>query len=285
MQRSPNTDASFTAARVLSWIAVALMAIASAAGTFAPEWLYRDNDLVTNALRGQDIVTLFVAVPVLVGALWFERRGAAWGRICWIGMLSYTAYSYLFYAFGVAFNQLFLLYVALFASAMYALVFSLPRIDVPALVGGFGGRAARFAATGYMGITAVGLGILWTAMSLGFVFTGQVPAPVVASGHPTGVVFALDLAVIVPLMVMGVVQIARRNPWGWMIAAAMSVKGTIYTLGLATATVVVVQAGVGTAFELPIWLTLTVLGAVSLIALVAGSRTRRQQAQAAGGRA
>lgn len=272
---------SLKTAYALSWVAAVLMTIVSAVGTFAPEWLYRDNPLVTYAFSGQDMVSLFVAVPLLVAALVFERRGRVWARICWLAMLSYTAYGYLFYAFGAAFNLFFLLYVALFACSMYALIFSLPRIDVVALTAGLQGRFARGAALGYMSVSALGLGILWTAMSLGFVFTGNVPAPVVASGHPTGVVFALDLAVIVPLMSMGVVQLSRRKPWGWAIAAVMSVKGTVYTLGLCVATIVVSRAGVGSGGELPIWAGLTALGAVSLVALVSGSKRHARRGAAA----
>ncbi len=282
MARTADSGPSFAAARRLSWIVAALLTIVSAGGALLAEQLYRDNALVTQAFKGQDIVTLFVAVPVLVGALLLDRRGSNWGRLCWLAMLSYSAYGYLFYALGAAFNAFFLLYVAIFACSLYALVFSLPRMSAATLARPFRGRVAKWTAIAYMSVSAVGLGLLWTGMSASFWFTGEVPAPVVSSGHPTGVVFALDLSIIVPLMVMGIVQLARGNAWGWVIAAVMSVKGTIYTLGLVVATVVAMRAGVTDGLELPIWVTLTVLGALSLVALVWDSRRPAVAAQPLG---
>lgn len=268
-------------AYVLSWIAAALMALVSAGGAIAPEWLYRDNDLVTYAFRGQDIVTLVVAVPLLVVALLLERRGNARGRLLWMAMLLYAFYGYLFYAFGAAFNVFFLAYVALMACSLYALVFSVPRIDVGALGAAFGAgesraravRAVRALALFYLLFTAVGLGLLWTGMSVGFIVTGDVPAAITAFGHPTGVVFALDLAIVVPLMVVGAVQLWKRRAWGWVLATVLSLKGVVYTLGLSVSTLSVSAAGAGTAAELPIWGVLTVVGAASAVLLMREAAT------------
>lgn len=265
-------------AYILSWIVAALMTLVSAGGAIAPEWLYRDNDLVTYAFRGQDIVTLVVSVPLLVVALLLERRGSARGRLLWMAMLLYAFYGYLFYAFGAAFNVFFLAYVAVMACSLYALVFSVPRIDASALVAAFGAgesraRGVRAVALFYLLFTAVGLGLLWTGMSVGFIVTGDVPAAITAFGHPTGVVFALDLAIAVPLMVVGAVQLWKRRAWGWVLATVLSLKGVVYTLGLSVSTLSVAAAGAGTSAELPIWGVLTVLGAASAVLLMREAST------------
>ncbi len=66
------------------------MATVSAVGVFATDWLYRDNTLVTTTFRGQDMVTLVVAVPLLLFGLVWEMRGSLRGRVLWLGMLFYT---------------------------------------------------------------------------------------------------------------------------------------------------------------------------------------------------
>ena len=83
-------------------------------GVFATDRLCRDNALVTATFRGQDMVTLMVAVPLRVVGLVWEMRGSLRGRVLWLAMLFYTMYGYLFYAVAAAFNQLFLLYVPTF---------------------------------------------------------------------------------------------------------------------------------------------------------------------------
>lgn len=260
--------------RVLSWFVVVLMAMVSAGGVFFSE-VYRDNPLIASTFHWQDYVTLFVAVPLLIIGLVLDGRGSLRGTLIWIAMLGYAVYGYAFYCFGAAFNVFFLPYVALFATSLFAVVLLVPRLDVEGMADRFEGAAARWVAVVYMLVTAAGLGVLWTAFSASFLFTGSVPGPIVASGHPTGVVFVLDLAIVVPLMAIGAVLLIRRRAWGWFLAAVMSWWGWVYTLSLAVASVGTRLDAVGTGSELPIWGILTVLGVASaalVLAAVKGPR-------------
>ncbi len=264
-RESPQLGVSY---RLTAFVAAA-MGVVSAGGAFAPG-LYRDNPLIAATFRGQDVVTLFVAVPLLVLGLVLEVRGSSRGRVLWLAMLFYALYSYLFYAVGAAFNVFFLLYVAIVGLALYALLSSVPRLVLePA-----GARvAARVVGVAYLLVVATGLTVLWTAMSLGYLFTGIVPAPIVASGHPTGVVFAIDLVFLVPPMVLGAIGLLRRRAFGGFLAGVMCLTGTVYTLGLAAAGTAVRAAGHGTGDEVPLWVALTLFGAVAAALLVGGRTT------------
>ena len=262
----------FPTAYVLTGATAATMATASAFGVFATDWLYRDNALVTATFRGQDMVTLVVAVPLLLVGLVLEMRGSARGRVLWLGMLFYSMYAYLFYAVAAAFNQFFLLYVATFGLPLYALLFSVPRLDLTQLGSTMGGRVARIVAITYTSVVATGLGLLWVGISLSYLATEDVPQPIVDSGHPTGVVFAVDLVFIVPPMLLAAIWLARRQPLGWLLAGVMSVGGSVYTLTLAVASVEVSRQNVGAGSELTIWAGLTMLGVLTVALLFAGIR-------------
>ena len=116
----------------------------------------------------------------------------------------------------------------------------------------------------------------WVGMSVGYLVTDEVPRPIVDSGHPTGVVFAVDLVFIVPPMLLAATWLARRRTLGWVLAAVMSVGGAVYTLTLAAASVEIARQDVGAGSELPLWAALTVLGAVTAVLLVAGT-TRHER--------
>lgn len=262
----------FLTAYLLTAATAATMATASAVGVFATDWLYRDNALITATFRGQDMVTLVVAVPLLLVSLVLEMRGSPRGRVLWLGMLFYSMYSYLFYAVAAAFNQFFLLYVATFGLPLYALLFSVPRVDVTRLGSAMGGRVARVVAITYTSVVAAGLGLLWVGISLSYLVTKDVPQPIVDSGHPTGVVFAVDLVFIVPPMLLAAIWLARRQALGWLLAGVMSVGGSVYTLTLAAASVEVSRQNVGASSELPIWAGLTTLGVLTVALLFAGIR-------------
>jgi hypothetical protein len=255
-------------------ILIAILATTASSGGLLLSDLYRDNTWVTSAWRGNDLVTLSIAVPVLAGAIVLARRGSLRAQLVWMAMLAYMLYGYAFYLFGAAFNRFFLLYVGLFAFSILALVFALPRIDAGAVRCSFRQRTPARWIAGYMLLIAVGLGSAWMAMSLGFVLSGVVPEPIVASGHPTGIVFALDLSLLVPGFVLGGIWLWQRRPWGYVLGVIMNVKGATYTLALASASIFADQAGVaGAAGEIPLWLSLTATSALSSGLLLGNMRS------------
>ncbi len=257
VRESPYLRVSY----LLTGLVAVAIAVVAAGGAFAPEWLYRDNPLIAATFHGQDLVTLAVAVPLLIVGLILEVRGSARGRMLWLAMLFNAFYSYLFYTFGAAFNAFFLLYVAIIGLALYTLLSAVPRLQFsPASTAG---RTARVVVIAYLLVVAAGLGLLWTGMSASYLFTGAVPAPIVASGHPTGVVFAIDLVFIVPPMVIGAVGLLGRRAFGGFVAVAMCLSGTIYTLSLAAGSLEGVVARVGDGGELPLWIGLTLFGALT----------------------
>jgi hypothetical protein len=86
------------------------------------------------------------------------------------------------------------------------------------------------------------------------------------------VVFAIDLVFIVPPMVIGAIGLIRRRAFGGFVAVAMCLSGTIYTLSLAAGSLEGVAEGVGTGAELPLWIGLTLFGALTS-SLLLWSRT------------
>ena len=80
-------------------------------------------------------------------------------------------------------------------------------------------------------------------------------------------VFALDLTLLVPWFVLGAIWLLKRQPWGYVIAGILSVKGPLYTLVLAVNSILVVDAGISETSELPLWASLTVLGTAASVLL------------------
>jgi hypothetical protein len=101
------------AALVLSVLALALMIAATAAGLLV-DGLYRDPISTSSMVRGYDLVTLLIVAPALAVGVVGVRRGSTPGMLLWLGMLAATVYTYAYYLFEAAFNDAFLLHVALF---------------------------------------------------------------------------------------------------------------------------------------------------------------------------
>jgi hypothetical protein len=244
---------------ILSILIAILAAIASAGGLLLDD-LYRDNAFVTTTWLGNDAVTLFVAVPILVAGMVFAGRGSLKAQLVWLGALDYMLYNYAFYLFGAAFNAFFLIYAALLGLSIFALILGLVSLDVTRVSQQFSGRTPVRWIGGYFLFVALGLSVVYLAQSIGFIITGQLPAIVTISEHPTSVVFALDLTLLIPWLVVGAVWLMKRQSWGYVVAGILSVKGPLYTLVLGVNSILVLRAGITETSELPLWGTLTLLG-------------------------
>ncbi len=250
-------------ATILSVIIIFLAIIASVSG-IAFNNLYRDNELVTAALYGNDLVTLVVAVPVMAYSLFLSSRGSARAQALWLGSLLYMAYNFAFYLFGTAFNSLFLVYTALFALSVYAIAILLRTLDPDGISGQFHPSIAMKWLSGYMLLVGILLGLFHTVLSLGYVFTGEVPEMISLYDHPTNLIAALDLSVVVPLHILAAVLLWQGRPWGFLLAVITNIQGAIYNLALTLSGISEVQAGVVASFsEAPLWVG---LAATSLLA-------------------
>ena len=187
------------------------------------EGIYRFNSqrLVAEGI-GWDLVTLFLAVPVTVAALFGLARGTLRGRLLAAGMFAYFFYQYLMYATTWAFGPLFLLFVAIYGASLGCIAWIVSTISLASLPTRFSGR---FPARG-IGIFSVVIAVVLVGMWL----TRIVPAMQgeidgVLLGQTTLVVQALDLGIVVPMAFFAGVLAWRRRPVGYLLAALFVVKG------------------------------------------------------------
>lgn len=241
MEAKAKTDAlpflslsSGQAFYLLSVAIVILMATASAGGLLWRD-LYQDNLLVASGWWGNDLVTLLLAVPVTLTSMAMARKGSLRGYLVWSGMVFYAFYNYSFYLFGAYFNAFFLIYVAIFTLSLFALVVGIAPLN-PARVSSRLGRQAPVKAVGvFMLAVSLLLGIFHVQVALGYVFSGNIPDIVTAVGHPTNIIAALDLSLVVPIGILAGWWLMGRRPWGYLLAVLWNVKGAVYLTALSAA--------------------------------------------------
>ncbi|WP_422124507.1 hypothetical protein DHX103_06725 [Planococcus sp. X10-3] len=252
---------------MLSVLIAFMASIASSGGLFI-EGLYRDNALVVAAWRGNDIVTLFIVVPMLLVSLFYSLQGSKKGRLFWMGSLWYMVYNYTFYLFGAAFNMFFLLYTALVVFSTFTLVFALVQTDAKEFSRSFSEKAPYKFISAFMLVFATLLGGMWIVLSLSFIFTGQVHVSISQTDHPTAIVFAVDLILLIPSLAFSGVLLWQKKSWGPILSSVVLIKATAYGLALTIMTLISYQStGVIDPF-IPLWIALTLGCLVSLILLM-----------------
>ena len=240
----------------------ALTALAAAAGLVS-DTIYRDNALVRAGWWGNDMVTLFLAVPLLAATIGMARQGSRRGLLVCIGLLAYAAYNYAFYLFGAAFNDLFLVYVGILSFATLGLIGGLSSSQLQAQAQRIPmQRSDRVIGSLIVGVASF-LGLFWISTSVTFLFTGEVPAMVTATAHPTNVTGALDLWLVVTFGLLGGSWLLREWKWGFIISAVWTVKGALYMTALSAASISAFARGASDSLiQLGLWIP---IGAVCLV--------------------
>jgi len=257
-------------------IIIAICAIFTSIGGIFFEGIYRDNKLIVSVMRANDIVTLFIAVPIMFASIFLDMKNSYRARLIWIGTLFYMMYNFMFYLYGVAFNRFFLLYVFLFTASAYAIIFAFMKTDIKLIAEKFSQKIPVKRISGFMLFFCLLLGGLWIGMSVSYLFTGKIPQTVIDSGHPTAVVFATDLSILIPAIALGAILLWKKRAWGYILSTVMMVKATTYGTGLIIMGMITyMDIGVKDSM-LPLWVLLTLGCILSLIGLIKNLRPKLQ---------
>jgi len=254
---SPGTGGRLSRTeRSLSIVLAALMATQAVLGLLA-SGAYRDVVWIKATWFGNDLVTLLIAIPLLLGAMRFASQGSTRARLVWLGVLGYAVYNYTYYVLGAALNVFFAIYVLTFVVSIASLILGLVGTDAVSVARAFSVRTPARAIGGYYVFVATGLSVVWLGAWAAYAFAGR-PTPVETEAFH--LVAALDMTLMVPALVTGGVLLWRRRPWGYVIAAVTGIQASLYLFVLSVNSVVSISRGITAApGELPIWGTLLVL--------------------------
>jgi hypothetical protein len=195
-----------------------LVALAAATGIANPTIYARETASWAAQGMGQDWINLVVCAPALLAASAVALRGSRHARVIVGGLLLYTVYSFVIYAFAMHFTALFLVYCTILGSSTFALVdlvVALREEDGKSL---YDERAPiRIAAATLMGIAGI-FGVLWLLQIVPALVTRRDPAGLDEIGLAANPVHVLDLSLLLPAMFVVGAALLRRRSFGALLA-------------------------------------------------------------------
>ncbi len=258
----------------------ALSGLWPAEGTPYPLTTFRGEEVTINArglyywdtvssaaqMQANDLVMLVLGLPLLAISFWLTQRGSLRGQLLLAGTLGFILYTYITMCFGAAYNQLFLVYVALFSLSLFAFLLVMMSFDVPSLPARFSGRLPRGWIAVLLFFAAGFLLLAW----LGRIAATFTPGAVPALENTTSMfIQAMDLGIIVPVCVLSGILLLRRSPWGYLLASVGMMK--FLTLGIAVSVMGLNMARVGvpvSAEELVIFPTIAITNILMTVVLL-----------------
>ena len=216
----------------LSILAAGLSALTSLAGILRGAETYRRETRAWAVQAvGQDIANLLVVALLLVSAV-LARKGSLRALLVWIGCLFYLVYAFAIYAFSVHFNAYFLAYVAVLGLSSWALLATFAQLRADEAAAPLREHPHRAGA----GVLLIVIGVLFTALWLAEIvphtLAGTTPAGLTETGLWTNPVHVLDLALLLPAMLVVGVLLRRRNRWGLLLAVPLLVFAVTMGVGI-----------------------------------------------------
>jgi hypothetical protein len=215
---------SLTLIYALSVLIAFLMAAASIAGLLIRATVYPTDELV-QAFVPNDVVTLLVGLPILLGSMWLAQRGRQIGLLLWPGALFYVSYNYLVYVLAMPFGTAFLLHVVLLLLSAYTLIALLASIDGSAVQQQLDGSVPERVAGGIL----AGLGLLF-ALRAAAVMIGALASQ--AAMVDTEVALNVTDMTIGPALVIGGVSLWRRREFGYVTGLGLLFQTSMLFIGL-----------------------------------------------------
>lgn len=192
---------------------------------------YRYNPVaVVNEGVILDVIDLCLTVPLFMVAILLSWHGTLRGRLLLGGMLFYFFYKYLQYAVMLAFNPLFLVYVAIFALSAAVFFLNISGVEVAHLPAHVSARFPYKLLIGFTFAMSAILVLLWFGRIIPYTLAGRFPDEL--AGMTTLVTQAFDLGMVVPLLVATGVLLWKRSPWGYFLAAISATFGFIMSIAL-----------------------------------------------------
>jgi hypothetical protein len=211
--------------------------------TYQGSGLYR-YDPASVAREGVvwDVIDLCLALPLFAAAIVLSWRDSLRGRLLLGGMLFYFFYQYLQYAVMLAFNPVFLVYVAIFALSAVAFFLNLRGIEVSRLPEHISARFPRWLFIDFTLVMSAALIVLWLGRIIPYTLAGRFPDEL--AGLTTLVTQAFDLGMVVPLLLSTAILLWRRSVWGYLLAGISLTFGFVMCITLPAWIVVpLIQAG------------------------------------------
>ena len=220
-----------------------LTAIVSYAGIFIDSTYAKETAIYASQGIGQDIINLFVVVPILIVAALFAYRKSRRGLFVWSGAIFYLAYSYTIYSFGLHFNYLFIAYCVILGLSFYSLIYFVLTSLHENSSGWFSSKVPTQSTGIFLIVISLLFYFIWLSEIIPAILLNQTPQSVVESGLLINPVHVLDIAICLPALLITGIALIKKRSIGFLLAPTMLIFCIFMALAIAAMVIVMKSKG------------------------------------------
>ncbi|UCG68051.1 MAG: hypothetical protein JSV09_09445 [Thermoplasmata archaeon] len=239
-----------------------LIAVSSILGILVEDIYSREAPEYAAQGVGQDVINLFAVMPILLIAAFLVRRESKIWQFVWFGTMIYTVYSYAVYCFGVHFNALFLVYIAILGLSFYLLMGFLITIDAEEIKSWFDDKTPVKMTSNFLFIVATLFYFIWLSDIIPALINGKTPELVKEYKLPTNPIHVMDLAIALPGFMISAILFRKKHALGFVLAPAFIMFIIVMAIAIGGIVAVTIYKG----FEGDLSLTVV----FAMIAIISG---------------
>lgn len=202
---------------------------------------YRDTVFSAGASQGGDVAALFVTLPLFIVSLMLYRRGSLGGGFLLASALAYYLYYSASLALIAAYNNLYLVYLALFSTSFFGFVLALSAIELPSLPGRFASGLPRRGLAIFMFVVGIGVAFIWLSDVVTAVTTNGVPEALGA--NISLITYTIDVGIIVPACILAGFLLLRGAPVGYLLTGVLTILLTLVGAMVVAQTIMQLRLG------------------------------------------
>lgn len=205
--------------KYLSLPLILLLAIEAYCGAFVSEIYQRETLSLASQSQLQDKLNLFILLPLLALSLWQMHRQKGLWMLIFGGVIFYSLYQAFLYAFGLHFNGLFIIYCLHLGLTFYLFVYFLRKVARLEIAFLFREDAPLNWIGGLLILAAIFFYSIWLSELIPALRNAAIPASVAQNNLLVNPRHVLDIAIVLPSMLVAGILLMRRHGMGYLVSA------------------------------------------------------------------
>lgn len=220
---------------ILDFILSISIATTACVGLLQPNFYNLETSNWQTQTTGQDLVNLLLIVPCLLIASWLTLKKNSCALMIKPGILLYITYTFTIYCFEIHFNTFFLLYCFILGLSFHRLVFFMINNSNKIEINGSKTIATKITAF-YFLIIAISFYALWLSEIIQASIDGNLPKSLIKTGLFTNAVQVMDLALLLPSLIITGILLLKQSFIGYLITPALLTFFVLMNITIATLT-------------------------------------------------
>jgi hypothetical protein len=220
-----------------------------------------DSYFMAPISRGTDFTILFFAIPILILALILDvKKKKLRNRMFLMSVISIFTYYSASIAFGVTYNIMHLVYIALFSASLFGLIIAIGSLDKKHVAESMGDALPFKGIYIFLTLSGIALIVAWLPDIISSLVAGG--SLELIEVYTTQVTYVIDMGIIAPVALICLAQLKKRSGMGYIILAMVLTVCSIIGIMLPIQTAFQVTAGI----EIPIAALVTKVASFVILA-------------------